>query len=357
MRKRTFLLTLAVLLTAGCAGRDASISSAQNKRLAKASAGSVLSVAGETITCDEITEPLIEPLRSIARTSNLQRFKELVRPELEKVLADRIAYVLLYQQVKKDLGEKTDEALEKAAERQVRQLVVNEFAGDYTRAEQTLKQEGMDWDSFKESQKKLILIASQLPRPRPITHSQLLHCYNEMKDEFFVIPATIKFQLIDIELAKLRVAEPNRSRLELARELADNLIGRIRMGEDFRALAAEYPGVSFIRFNDPVQPESLARPYDILAAEAEKTQPGDIIGPIETEGKDHIFIMKLEEKLAEGFKPLKDVQRQVEEKIILDRRKQAADELDAKLAQQVALGERHKFIDSCLEKIYQRSNQ
>jgi len=357
MRKSTFLLTLAVLLTAGCAGRNAKVSSAQDRRLAKIPAGSVLSVAGETITCDQITKPLIEPLSSIARTNDLQRFKELARPELEKVLADKIAYVLLYQQVKKDLGEKTDEALEKAVESQVRQFVVNEFAGDYTRAEQTLKQEGMDWDSFKESRKKLVLIASKLPRPRPVTYSELLEYYNQMKDEFFVIPATIKFQLIDIEVDKLQLTDHNRSRLELARELADNLIGRIRMGEDFSALAAEYPGVSFIRFNDPLQPESLARPYDILAAKAEKAQPGDIIGPIETEGKDHIFIMKLEEKSAKTFKPFKNVQRQIVEKIILDRRRQAADELDTKLAQQVALGERHKFIDFCLEEIYRSNNQ
>jgi hypothetical protein len=104
-----------------------------------------------------------------------------------------------------------------------------------------------------------------------------------------------------------------------------------------------------------VQPQSLAVPYDILAAVAPKTEAGQIAGPIEASG--HIFIMKLEEKQLEGCEPFEKVQRKVEEKIIFDRRNKIFNTLQAKLVQQAKFGETGEFVDFCLEQIYQMSKQ
>jgi parvulin-like peptidyl-prolyl isomerase len=235
------------------------------------------------------------------------------------------------------------------------------YGGDSARAEQALKQMGMDWQGFKEYQKKMILsqsyIAMQLPQDRPITYSELIDCYNEMKDEVFTIPATIKFQLIDIEVSELEAADPNQSRLEQARGLASELMMRVRTGEDFSVLAKEYSGVSFIPFSNPVQPGSLAAPYDVLADEAEKAKPGEIPEPVEAETGEHIFIMKLEEKYTKSVEPLEDVQKRVEATIIIDRRKKVIDELNARLVRQAELASNDEFIDFCLEQIYRTCNQ
>jgi predicted site-specific integrase-resolvase len=67
--------------------------------------------------------------------------------------------------------------------------------------------------------------------------------------------------------------------------------------------------------------------------------------------------MKLEEKRPKSFEPLENVQKEVEAKINFDRRKKAADEFSANLVQQVALTERDRFIDFCLEKIYRLCKQ
>jgi hypothetical protein len=104
-----------------------------------------------------------------------------------------------------------------------------------------------------------------------------------------------------------------------------------------------------------VQPQSLAKPYDILAAETDKMKPAQIAGPIEA--GEHIFIMKLEEKRPKSFEPLENVQKEVEAKIIFDRRKKAVDEFSSKLVQQAALNERDRFIDFCLEKTYRICHQ
>jgi parvulin-like peptidyl-prolyl isomerase len=371
MRKCAFLTVLVLLLTYGCGGGGkpkfteeelALIPLAQREGLPEASDGFVLAVGGETITSDEIiTEPLLDHFRPIAQKSSFEQFKKQARPELEQIIAARVSNILLYQQAKRDTGVDIEDALEKATEAEVRKFVAG-FKGDYAKAEQALKQMGMDWRSFREYQKKMILsqdyIRRLLPEYRPITYSELVNCYNEMKEEFFAIPAMITFRLIDIQIPKLEVTDPNRSRLEQARELASELVRRLREGEDFGELAKQYSHghtASFGGLWQPVQPQSLAKPYDILAAEADKMKPAQIAGPIEA--GEHIFIMKLEEKRPKSFEPLENVQKEVEAKIIFDRRKKAVDEFSSKLMQQAALNERNRFIDFCLEKICRLSKQ
>jgi len=369
VRKWCYLLALALLWLGGCRSKQKSLTEAelegiplaQRDGLPTPSGGFVLAVGGETITSDEVIAPVMEHFRPIAQASDFQRFKEQARPGLEQILVNRISDILLYKQAKRDAGEQIDEALEKAADAEVRRFVVS-FGGDYARAEEAIKQMGFDWQSFKEYHKKMILsqsyIVSQLPEPEPVTYSELLNRYNEIKDEFFRRPAMLTFRLIDIQPAKLKVTDPNQTRLEKARDLADVLLGRLREGEDFGELALVYSHGHRAMFGGlwkPVQPESLAKPYDILALEAEKIAQGKIAGPIKADG--HFFIMKLEEKRTKSFEPFQNVQKQVEARIILDRRRQAVDELQARLVQQAELGQRSEFIDFCLEKIYRMSKQ
>jgi len=368
VRKCVFLLALLVLFS-GCGGKKpkyseeelAAIPFARRTGLPKASGGFVLAVGGETITADEMVLPFIEDFKPLAKRSSFEQFKLRARGDLERVLIIKVSDILLYQEAKKDAGEQFDEAVEKAAETEVRKFVVG-FGGDYARAEEALKQGGMDWRSFKEYQKKVILtqsyIASQLPDNRPITYTELVDTYNEMKDDFFSTEAMLKFRLIDIKPAELEVADANQSRLEQAKELAGELVRRLRAGEDFGELARKYSHGHRREFGGlwkPRQPENLEKPYDVLATEAERIEPGQIAGPIET--GEHIFIMKLEEKQSKSFKSLEKVQGEVEAKIIFDRRKKAVDRLAAKLWRQAALSNMDAFIDFCLEKIYRMSNE
>ena len=363
MRKCVFLLALLVLLS-GCGGGKklkfteeelAAIPFARKTGLPKASGGFVLAVGDETVTSDEVITIAMEQLGPLAQGSSFEQFKEEVRPGLKQALILRVSGILLYQQAKEHTGV-DEEALEKAVEGEVRKFVVS-YGSDYARAEEALKRMGMDWQSFKEYQKKVILtqyyIASQLPDNRPITYSELVDTYNEMKDEFFSTEAMLKFRLIDIETAKLEVVDANQSRQEQAEKLANELVERLRAGEDFGKLAEKRSGVSFIDHSEGVRPESLEKPYDVLVDEAEKIEPEEITEPIEAGG--HIFIMKLEERRAKSFKPLEEVQREIRETIMFARRKQAVDGLFAELVQQAALSNMDAFIDFCLEEIYRLS--
>ena len=380
MRKFVFLSILSLLLIGGCQGggktglTDAELERTaltQKIELAEAAGGLVLMVGGETVTSDEIIESpvernetavsLVEHLKPIAQTSEPEQFKRQARGQLEEILTAKILNILLYQDAKRQAGKNIDEGLEKAAEKEWRRFVLN-YGGDQAKADEALKQMGTDQKSFKQEQTRSILIqshiASNMADNRPVTYHELINCYNEMKDEFFARPAMIKFRLIDIQPANLEVSNPNKDRLELAKELAYKLLERIEAGEDFGELAKQYSHGHMREFGGlwkPVQPQSLAAPYDVLAAEAQKTEAGQIAGPIETSG--HVFIMKLEEKQSEGYEPFEKVQRKVEEKIIFDRRNKVFKKLYAILIEQAKFGETGEFINFCLEKIYQMSNE
>jgi len=391
-------LFLALCLLGGCgdSGKSAlteselaRIAIAEKIKLVEAEGGLVLMVGGEAVSSDEIIKAPVEFGQSyispqehfepVAKTSSLTQFKERARGELKAIVFNKISQILLYQEAKRQAGPNIDESLEKAAEKEMRRFVLR-FGADEAEADQALKKIGMDRKKFTERQKKFILtqsyIASKMPRYRPPTYQELLDRYDQMKDKSFAKPAVIQFRLIDIEVAKVGITEPNQTsassstlgslpndsvepnKLEEARKLAGQLMSRIKDGEDFAALAQQHSH-DYRRESGglwpPRNPESLASPYDILASEAEKIQPGQVVGPIET--PEHIFIMKLEEKQPAGYEPFQNVQMQIEDKIFNDRRNEIIDKLNAKLLEQTELGQADEFVGFCLEKIYSASGE
>lgn len=366
MRKRVFFSVLAFLVLAGCgAGKKprfteeelARIPFPQRGGLPECSGGFVLAVRDKTITADEIVLPLLEDLQPIAQSGTYEQFKERAGKQVEQVVTTRVLNILLYNEARKDAPEGFDEVLDELAEAEMKKFFAG-FGGDDAKADQALKQTGMTRASYKEYLKMMILnqsyMASKVSDNTPITYSELLDSYNQMKDESFVKPPMIKFQVIDIELDALELNDPNQDRLEHAQKLADELKGRMEAGEDLSTLAKKHSGVSFIPHVQPVRPESLLERYHICAIEAEKMSPGQI-KQIPT--GDHIIIMELEGKWPKSFKPLEEVQEEVERKIIFERRQKAVAELEAELLQQAELGEKDAFVDFCLKKIYRMSNQ
>jgi len=368
--RKSILSILILLLISGCEGNNSTKNSKfeiRNSKFLPKTGESVLVVGGEVITSgqiiatpvehSEMVVSLAEYFKPFAQTSTLEQFKKRARPEFEEFLNSKVTEILLYQEAKRQAGKNVDEALEKAAETEVRKLILD-CGSDQAKADEKLKQMGMDRKGFKENRKRLIItqwyIASKLADNRPITYKELINCYDWMKEQSFVIPARLQFRLIDIQPARLEITDPNQNQLEQARTLANKLIRQIQAGEDFGELAKQYSHGHRREFGglwQPVQPESLAKPYDILAAEAEKIEPGQIAGPVEVEG--HIFIMKLEDKCTRSYEPFEKVQEKLEQKIISDRRKEAFDKLNAEITQQVAPAEKDEFIVFCLEKIYQ----
>ena len=384
MCKYIFLLVLMLLLIGGCDDGNSRLTNAQLERraitqkieLVEAAGGFVLMIGGETLTSDEIIEtrtPLngmfvspIEYFGPIAQANEFEQFKERARGELEEILMAKISYILLYQHAKRynDKREAKDKISDEGLERMVDyglRMSVLDHGGDQAKADEALKQNRMDRESFKEKVRRDILIQeyrrSIWPADRPVTYRELMDCYNRIKDKYFARVARIRFRLIDIQPARLEVTDPNEDRWQLGKERANKLLELIKSGEDFGELAKQFSHGDWREFGGlwrPVQPSSLAAPFDILAIEAERIKPGQVAGPVVT--KEHIFIMKLEEKQIAGYEPFEQVQELVEEKVLLDRRNEVFDKLNAEIRREAKLRRTDKFIDFCLEKIYRISN-
>ncbi len=374
--KKVLAWSFSALLFGGSCADSSNPASSQDQLqrstlIRKAGQPGVLVVGSEIVTCDQIIATpmeynqvivsLAELLAPVAQAGSLEQFKQWARPRVEEVVTSRISYILLYQQAKRQAGENIDEALEKAAEKEWRRFVLR-FGGDEAKAEEALRQQKIDRKGFKDYWKKELLrqsyIALKLGGNRPITQRELAQCYDEMKDKSFVIPASLTFRLIDIEPAKLQTADPQQDLLQRARKLARELVDRIQAGEDFAELAKQYSHGHRREFGGlwkPLHPDSLAKPYDALVPAAEKIQPGQIAGPIEVEG--HIFIMKLEENRPRRYEPFEKVQEQLEQKILVDRQREAIEKLNAELREQIVLSVKDEFVDFCLEKIYRMDKQ
>jgi parvulin-like peptidyl-prolyl isomerase len=378
MYKWIYLSVLMLLLVGSCDSNKSSLTEAEKERriltqkieLVEAAGGYVLMVGGETLTSDEIINTrtrlsglFISPKEyfgPLAQTNELELFKEQAKEQLEEILMAKISNILLYQYAKRQAGANIDEALENAADNEYRTFVLG-FGGDQARADEELKRMLMDKKSFKEQVKNNILLQeyrrSKLPDYRPVTYRELMDCYNRIKNKYFARASKIRFRLIDIQPSRLALEDPNADPWQLGNRIAYQLLRLIKSGEDFGELAKKYSHGDWKDFGGlwrSLQPSSLAAPYDILAVEAAKIEPGEIAGPIVT--KQHIFIMKLEEKQIAGYEPFEEVQELVREKILLDRQNEVAEKLNAEIRQQAKLSRTDEFVDFCLEKIYQISN-
>jgi parvulin-like peptidyl-prolyl isomerase len=369
MRKCLFLVCLTFFLVAGCEKEkklsDAQIAlmpDPQTTGLPQISGGMAIAIENEAVTSDEVISKLADVLRQQALNSDFETYEKQARPLVEQFVNNKISNILVYKYAKRDAGDQIDDKLNEVVETAIKNFLA-EFGGDYAKAEDALKKDGFNnWQEFRDFQKRLILsqsyLSTKMPQQQPVTYKELLDIYNRDKKNKYTTAGKITFQLIDIQPAKLNSPDPNKTKLHAARELADNLLTKIKSGEDFANLARQYSNDSFSEFGGiwkPVEPNSLAKPYDILAKQAQTILPGQIAGPIETD--EHIFIMKLLDKQNESTEPFEKVQGEIKKRILIERQRKTYDEINEKIAQQASIANKDDFVDYCLAKIYGKNNK
>ena len=324
-----------------------------------------MAVSGETITVDTIYNyrkgTFSEYLKKLALNSDWDTFKEVATKQIKAVLDNMIDEILLYQQAKREAGDKKkmEEGLDKATNSEWRRYVV-EHGGDEATAEEALRKENIDRKEFDEKNRRAILISTlvslRFPKDQPVSHREVVDYYNRMKDREFAVKPRLTFRLIDIQPARLQLTDLTMDRHAQAMELADDLMARLVAGEDFGQLARQYshdPMAGSGGLWSSIDPQSLADPYDALAAKIEALPMGIVEGPIEIQG--HVFIVRLEDSQEQGYQPLEEVQSRIEARIRSNRIKQAQDKLEAELAERAKVGQTGPFVEGCVAEIYRRS--
>ena len=302
------------------------------------------------------TPSLKERLEAAAKAKPLRQFMEEQWPFVQQKLNSRVSSIVLSKRAERDLGNKVDEKLNEFAARELRRFILEEHGGNGAEADEALQKAGMSRASYLQWKKKEILakylVESKYLTNRPITYSELLARYDEMKDKQFVQEGMLQFRLIDIDADKVRAEHPN----EDPQQRAADLRKRIDAGEDFAELATKYShGLRRAQGGlwPARDPNALAAPYDVLAKTAQGMQRGQVAGPIESSG--HFFIMKVEEQRQRSYQPLRDVQ-EVVKKDIADRRwSEIVAELDAEIRRQVDLANTSNFVEYCMERFYRQA--
>jgi len=360
------LWAVLTILLAGCSGEKKTSDDVVKFDSAD---GPALSVGSELLTRREFFEtmvensggfmPLVEYFRPKAAEANLPTFKLQAGDELKQMLNKRVTRMLLYQQAKRELKDRPiDEILERIANDEVKKFILNDFQGDKAKAEQSLKDRKMTWESFMDGQKKMAInqwyVETYMPKTAPVTTEDILERYNQIKVERYSAKPAIKFELLEIKVLLVQPADANEYPLAAALRLAADLVGQVRRGTDMAQLAADHNAVSYdASYRDQsVNPGSLGKPYDILAAAADKLEIGRISEPIVTSDARFIFVMKLDDKRTASIEPVEQVQREIEQMIIAERRTQALARLEADFEKQALLIENEAFLDAALDQLY-----
>jgi len=363
---------LALILLAGC-GRKAQQGKFTQEQMRQiplsspydlppASGGMVLAVYTEAITSDEILALAEKNMKPAAAQVDKEEFLVRALPYFRELIRGKVTDVLVYQEARKQAPDHIDETLDKAVDAEVSRFIAG-YNNNYALAEKKIKEMGMDWRSFREYQKKLIMtqsyISSNLKEERRFSYQELVDYYNRVRDEQFCETGIIEFSLIDIVAGELKpdqVAE-GQAPEQAARELADSILVKAEAGEDFAELAKQYSHGPLAAIGGQMRPVtigagSLPKPYDVLEAVATQMQPGQVAGPIESE--DHLFIVKLTSHQPGGCKSFDDVQKLIEYQMQFEYRQQQYSEFVNRLVRKANVVRMDQFAEFCTRQAWNR---
>lgn len=374
-RKIVFRMLAVVLLAAlitGCGGKaprgkytdeqmqQFPLSNSYN--LPPASGGLVLAVYTEVITADEILNTAQKALKPAAAKADQETFETQALSYMREVVRGKVTDILVYQEARKDASENIEENLEKAIDSETTRFVAS-YNNNYALAEKKIKEMGMDWRSFRDYQRKLIMTQSYISQTfkekRRFSYQEMEDYYNKIRGEQFCKSGVVEFSLIDIVPAQLKadqIAE-GQTAYQAARQLAEQILTKSNSGEDFAALAKQYSHGPLAPVGGKMRPVtvgagSLPKPYDVLEAEAISMQAGQVKGPIENEG--HLFIVKLVSYDAGNCKPFAEVQGLVEEQMQFEFRQQQYSEFVNRLVRKANITQMERFVEYCTRQAWQR---
>lgn len=366
------VLLLAVVCTSGCSkvnqrrktGKFSqeeidSFPLAQREDLPAPSGGLVLSVGTETVSSADIVSPLIEKLTPLAASSDYDTFVQNVKPVIAGAVRDKVVDLLIYQQARSNAPENIDEMIEGAVEGETNRFIAR-YGGNYAEAEKALKQSGMDWKQYKEYQARMILTQSymqkEIPDDFPVIHDELIGYYNMVKAEKYQRSGYLEFRLIDIKVEKFEVVDAEADKKAAALDKANEIVEKIKAGEDFGELAKVYSHGHKAAIGglwQRVSWGSLAEPYDILESLCQEMPVGQFTGPIDHKG--HLFIIKLEAKEVDRHVSFEEVQKEVEMEVKFVKRKMLFDKMITGIVAQANIPNMEGFIDFCVDLAYRQA--
>ncbi|MCH9022042.1 MAG: peptidylprolyl isomerase [Planctomycetes bacterium] len=265
--------------------------------------------------------------------------------------------LLLYQHVKRDLEKNANfERMMEAVLAANRKQIIKQFGSTETAALAALAKEGIRIEDLLEERKRELAIDSyrraHFTPTLAITRRRMLQHYHRHLNDKYTLKASIKFQLIDIQLDQF---SQQKNPAQLAKAQAESVLRKIQAGQEFTPLVQQYSH-GFRKPQKgiwgPYQPDSLQDKYQPIVKALQAIEIGKTTGIIESE--NHFFIVKLLDRQDAGTIPFSKVQTEIQQSITQQRWQEYRADLHQTLLEKATLGNLELFATRCAHELLQR---
>jgi len=265
----------------------------------------VLFVNDDTLTVQDILEPVLDDLKRKAETLSVPAYRNHLFRTVGRQINDQTTMLVIHQEAKEVFSdERVQEAFDKEADRMVKDVINRRFAGSYARYEAHLKSLDLTLDGIKARAKRQAMVMQFLrDRFHPMvgnpTRRELDTYYRTHLDEF-TTPAKAELFLIEIPLAKelgKPLVQATPAQIESARSRARERLERaqqeLEAGVEFTAVAKRYSkGIRAKSGGDwgEISPAALTGRWAEAAKVLFTLKPDQIGDVVETD--EALFIVK-----------------------------------------------------------------
>lgn len=271
-------------------------------------------VEDKIITLEEVRRevaPLVPQIRSESRSRmEFDRNIEYVTREVLQNMVDRILIL-------KEFKEKGMIIPEDYVTRELNDYITKEFRGDRAEFLRYLEMQGKNERQFREEFKERIIVnymRGQMMNSHSSVSPKRIEEYYQQNKAQFVEEEGVKLRMIMLK----PVANENP---DLLQQQANEIMERLRKGEDFAELASKYSQDDRKNYGGDwgwIDRNHLIAPLSSVAFEL---SPGQFSDPIRV--GDFIYILKVEDKRDAGYKDLDRVRSEIEAAITVQLGRQA----------------------------------
>lgn len=208
----------------------------------------VLFINSESVSVPEILEPLLPELEKDAKTLSPQLYYTSLRRAVKRQIDLHVSTLLLYQEAKTFYPEKAMEALDKEADKRIKEIVTDRYQGVYARYEAQLKAMDLNPDDVKARIKRQILVTQYMRDKyksllREPPRRDLLKYYQDHQDEYTTAE---RAELLLIEVpVETALGKPRNlatsQEIEAARKKA---VAQLRRAREELESGVEFPAVA-----------------------------------------------------------------------------------------------------------------
>lgn len=294
-----FALASVQALSQGLLRSDTRISTGENNILAV--------VEDRVITRDEVmreVEPFIPQIRAGSRTDFefTKRFNDYVR-EIVQNMVDRELIV-------KEFHARGMTIPESYLDTHFEDYLNREFNGDRAEFIKFVQSQGKTIKQFRKSQEEDLIVGYMQEQKRQsvaeISPKKIREYYEANKSKWYS-PASVHIRQITLKSGIYSTLEDNK-------KLAEDIIRKLKAGEDFATLAKKYSKDDTSAKGGEWGWYKKGDLNPVLDSKVFALKVGEVTEPVII--GDMIFILKVEEKKGDGIQPIDDVREQIEWAIV-----------------------------------------